>query len=248
MASYFEEHGCPQEGEGEGEGEGEEPGPGRLSSQELLRLARSLFSGLEIDLGSLDSGDWDHRLPPPAAKKAVDALPAVRIAPAQADKGLKCPVCLLEFEEEETVREMPCQHLFHSGCLLPWLGKTNSCPLCRHELTTDNEEYEEYKKDKLRRQQQAHRLEYLHGAMYTYAMAVMNHHVCPVENCKCGTYPPESCLFSLIGNIGAFMVVMICFLRYGQLIEQSHSSWVNTTALITGCTNAAGLVMVGNFQ
>ncbi|XP_073180897.1 transmembrane protein 150A isoform X3 [Lepidochelys kempii] len=81
-----------------------------------------------------------------------------------------------------------------------------------------------------------------------YAMAVMNHHVCPVENCKCGTYPPESCLFSLIGNIGAFMVVLICFLRYGQLIEQRHRSWVNTTALIAGCTNAAGLVVVGNFQ
>ncbi|XP_053257414.1 transmembrane protein 150A isoform X1 [Podarcis raffonei] len=110
-----------------------------------------------------------------------------------------------------------------------------------------------------------------------YAMAVMNHHVCPVENwsynescsadsakhgypkscctledvpliSKCGTYPPESCLFSLIGNVGAFMVLVICFLRYGQLIEQSHSSWVNTTALITGCTNAAGLVVVGNFQ
>lgn len=39
------------------------------------------------------------------------------------DKGLKCPVCLLEFEEQETVREMPCKHLFHSSCILPWLGK-----------------------------------------------------------------------------------------------------------------------------
>ncbi|KAM9164081.1 transmembrane protein 150A isoform 1-T2 [Pangshura tecta] len=115
------------------------------------------------------------------------------------------------------------------------------------------------------------------GIWIVYAMAVMNHHVCPVENwsynescssspakhgypkscctledvpliSKCGTYPPESCLFSLIGNIGAFMVVLICFLRYGQLIEQSHRSWVNTTALVAGCTNAAGLVVVGNFQ
>uniref|UniRef100_A0A803TJJ8 E3 ubiquitin-protein ligase RNF181 n=1 Tax=Anolis carolinensis TaxID=28377 RepID=A0A803TJJ8_ANOCA len=83
------------------------------------------------------------------------------------EKGLKCPVCLLEFEEGEVARRMPCQHLFHSGCLLPWLGKTNSCPLCRHELPTDNQEYEQYKKDKVRREQQAHRLESLHGAMYT---------------------------------------------------------------------------------
>uniref|UniRef100_H2ZUP1 Transmembrane protein 150A n=1 Tax=Latimeria chalumnae TaxID=7897 RepID=H2ZUP1_LATCH len=110
-----------------------------------------------------------------------------------------------------------------------------------------------------------------------YAMAVMNHHVCPVENwsynksctddtskhgfpkscctledipliSKCGSYPPESCLFSLIGNVGAFMVVLVCLLRFGQVIERSRRTWVNTTALIMGCTNAVGLVMVGNFQ
>ncbi|CAB1322171.1 unnamed protein product, partial [Coregonus sp. 'balchen'] len=73
------------------------------------------------------------------AKTAVQTLPVVVISPEQADKGLKCPVCLLEFEEQETVREMPCKHLFHSGCILPWLGK----------LPTDNPEYEEFKKDKM---------------------------------------------------------------------------------------------------
>ncbi|XP_067084025.1 transmembrane protein 150A-like isoform X1 [Osmerus mordax] len=115
------------------------------------------------------------------------------------------------------------------------------------------------------------------GIWIVYAMAVMNHHVCPVENwsynvtcteeiprpgfpktcctiqdipliSKCGSFPPESCLFSLIGNVGAFMVVMVCLLRYAQVIEHSHGSWVNTSALVSGCTNAVGLVMVGNFQ
>ncbi|XP_051923613.1 transmembrane protein 150Aa isoform X2 [Hippocampus zosterae] len=115
------------------------------------------------------------------------------------------------------------------------------------------------------------------GIWIVYAMAVMNHHVCPVENwsynvtcteellrpgfpktcctiqdipliSKCGSYPPESCLFSLIGNVGAFMVVMVCLLRYAQVIEHSHRCWVNTSALVSGCTNALGLVMVGNFQ
>ncbi|XP_029960473.1 transmembrane protein 150A isoform X1 [Salarias fasciatus] len=115
------------------------------------------------------------------------------------------------------------------------------------------------------------------GIWIVYAMAVMNHHVCPVENwsynvtcteellrpgfpktcctvqdipliSKCGSYPPESCLFSLIGNVGAFMVVMVCYLRYAQVIEHSHRCWINTSALVSGCTNAIGLVMVGNFQ
>ncbi|XDV19986.1 hypothetical protein PO909_025372 [Leuciscus waleckii] len=115
------------------------------------------------------------------------------------------------------------------------------------------------------------------GIWIVYAMAVMNHHVCPVENwtynltcteetakrgfpkscctlqdipliSKCGCYPPESCLFSLIGNVGAFMVVMVCMLRYAQVIEHSHHCWTNTSSLVSGCINALGLVMVGNFQ
>lgn len=43
-------------------------------------------------------------------------------------------------------------------------------------------------------------------------------------------------------------VVMVCFLRYAQVIEHSHRCWINTSALVSGCTNAVGLVMVGNFQ
>lgn len=43
-------------------------------------------------------------------------------------------------------------------------------------------------------------------------------------------------------------VVMVCLLRYAQVVEHSHQCWVNTSALVSGCTNALGLVMVGNFQ
>lgn len=41
---------------------------------------------------------------------------------------------------------------------------------------------------------------------------------------------------------------MVCLLRYAQVIEHSRHCWVNTSALVSGCTNAVGLVMVGNFQ
>ncbi|XP_063050417.1 E3 ubiquitin-protein ligase RNF181 [Engraulis encrasicolus] len=162
MTSYFDEHDCeptvPEE---------------QYRQNALLELARSLMQGLDIDSGTFDVDgtgavwNWEQRLPPAASKTVVQSLPVVIISPEQADKGLKCPVCLLEFEEQESAREMPCKHLFHSGCILPWLGKTNSCPLCRYELPTDNPDYEEFKKDKERRRQREHRLEDLHGAMYT---------------------------------------------------------------------------------
>ncbi|MED6261110.1 hypothetical protein ATANTOWER_001016 [Ataeniobius toweri] len=113
MASYFDEHDCEPTNPEE-----------QYRQNALLELARSLMQGLDlIDSGAFDLSDWDQRLPPPAAKAAVQTLTVVVISAEQADRGLKCPVCLLEFEEQETVREMPCKHLFHSGCILPWLGK-----------------------------------------------------------------------------------------------------------------------------
>lgn len=155
MASYFEEHDCeptdPEE---------------QYHQNALLELARSLMQGLDL-MDTFESSDWDQRLPPPAAKAAVQSLSVVVLSDEEADKGVKCPVCLLKFKKKEKLHQMPCKHLFHSSCILPWLKNTNSCPLCRLELPTDNPEYEEFKKDKERRRQREHRLEDLHGAMYT---------------------------------------------------------------------------------
>lgn len=52
----------------------------------------------------------------------------------------------------------------------------------------------------------------------------------------------------LCGGLLCLAVVMVCLLRYAQLIEHSHRCWINTSALVSGCTNALGLLMVGNFQ
>ncbi|XP_071258856.1 E3 ubiquitin-protein ligase RNF181-like [Salvelinus alpinus] len=122
MAIYFDEHDCEPTNPEE-----------QYRKNALPELARSLMQGLDIDSGAFHLSDWDQHLPPPAAKTAVQTLPVVVISPEQA--GLKCPVCLLEFEEQETVREMPCKDLFHSGCILPWLRKLRAWPLNRHTHT-----------------------------------------------------------------------------------------------------------------
>ena len=42
---------------------------------------------------------------------------------------------------------MPCEHHFHKDCLIPWLKERNSCPVCRYELPTDDEDFERRKRE-----------------------------------------------------------------------------------------------------
>ncbi|XP_010414840.1 PREDICTED: RING-H2 finger protein ATL11-like isoform X2 [Camelina sativa] len=50
-------------------------------------------------------------------------------------EALECPVCLNEFEDDETLRLIPkCCHVFHPGCIDAWLRSHATCPLCRADL------------------------------------------------------------------------------------------------------------------
>ena len=45
-----------------------------------------------------------------------------------------CPICILDFEEGDDLRILPCEgkHRFHQTCVDPWLLElSGSCPLCR---------------------------------------------------------------------------------------------------------------------
>ena len=54
----------------------------------------------------------------------------------------ECQVCFDQFKDEDKLYKLPCKHLFHTECILPWLDKHNTCPSCRHELPTDDLNYE----------------------------------------------------------------------------------------------------------
>lgn len=49
--------------------------------------------------------------------------------------GEDCSVCLVPFEESDTVTTLPCRHRFHRGCVAKWLTECrNACPLCGGDL------------------------------------------------------------------------------------------------------------------
>ncbi|KAJ6796497.1 putative E3 ubiquitin-protein ligase RING1 [Iris pallida] len=67
------------------------------------------------------------RGPSPAPRSSIDALPTVPVS----DPSLLCAVCKDDFTVGSPVRKLPCSHLYHSDCIVPWLSVHNSCPLCR---------------------------------------------------------------------------------------------------------------------
>lgn len=65
-------------------------------------------------------------------------IPSVDISKQQAENGDQCAVCLETFEVNETVRQLGCEHCFHTECMESLIEvalrerKNNfRCPLCR---------------------------------------------------------------------------------------------------------------------
>lgn len=47
-----------------------------------------------------------------------------------------CSVCLVNYAQGERVKVLPCSHVFHCDCIVPWLkAHSQACPLCNTKLT-----------------------------------------------------------------------------------------------------------------
>ncbi|KDP43275.1 hypothetical protein JCGZ_22827 [Jatropha curcas] len=49
-------------------------------------------------------------------------------------EGDVCSVCLLKMEIGEEGKAMECMHRFHGFCIVQWLRRKKTCPLCRYEM------------------------------------------------------------------------------------------------------------------
>ena len=48
---------------------------------------------------------------------------------------MECPVCLENFIENDNLKKIKCNHIFHENCIKQWLcNESNKCPICRIEI------------------------------------------------------------------------------------------------------------------
>eukprot|EP00924_Labyrinthula_sp_SR-Ha-C_P015865 snap_masked-scaffold_4-processed-gene-11.27-mRNA-1 protein AED:0.35 eAED:0.35 QI:0/-1/0/1/-1/1/1/0/350 len=75
-----------------------------------------------------------------ASKKFINSLPLKKFKEIEKpEKETTCPICLVNFEEEDEVRVLPCNgnHYFHKTCVDDWLVLNATCPLCRDVINKE---------------------------------------------------------------------------------------------------------------
>ncbi|RXN25382.1 transmembrane protein 150B [Labeo rohita] len=90
------------------------------------------------------------------------------------------------------------------------------------------------------------------GMWAVYAIAVSNNTVNITEEfpfiSTCGSYNPQSCLFSQICNICCVLALWIVTIRFQQIRDLGCASNLNTVGLVLGFVSSIGISILGNFQ
>lgn len=102
---------------------------------------------LESRLGEMLSNrlvDLEERRVEPVDAKAVLSKCRREQYKPKAERGSKgqaesdqseCPVCLEKFVVDDPLLSLPCNHKFHTDCLVPWIKSNHGkCPCCRADI------------------------------------------------------------------------------------------------------------------
>ena len=44
-----------------------------------------------------------------------------------------CPICYIDYEHDNEIKVLECNHAYHPSCLLNWVKKNACCPFCKNE-------------------------------------------------------------------------------------------------------------------
>ncbi|XP_010676682.2 uncharacterized protein LOC104892442 isoform X1 [Beta vulgaris subsp. vulgaris] len=117
-------------------------GGARASISRIVMLAEALFEVLDeihqqsVVLSSRPSVSSIGSVPAP--NEVVESLPVqayTKSTKLQNEDVAQCYICLVEYEEGDEMRILPCHHEFHKKCIDKWLKEIHRvCPLCRGDI------------------------------------------------------------------------------------------------------------------
>ena len=96
--------------------------------------------GRASQFGQQSSTGGERRAGPSLAliEEVLPAMPfsAARgfLLSAEDGSSHECAVCIAELKGDETVRVLPCVHVFHQACVDTWFSRSQSCPTCKQDV------------------------------------------------------------------------------------------------------------------
>lgn len=51
--------------------------------------------------------------------------------------GNTCNICLEDYQDEDEVRILKCDHVYHPKCIDKWLESSNKCPVCKDDISSN---------------------------------------------------------------------------------------------------------------
>ncbi|KAJ4932192.1 hypothetical protein JOQ06_010617 [Pogonophryne albipinna] len=90
------------------------------------------------------------------------------------------------------------------------------------------------------------------GIWTVFAVSVSNGSVNLTEGfpyiSECGSYNPQSCLFSQMCNICSVLALWIVIIRFQQVKDFGNHGKANIAGIILGFISSVGISIIGNFQ
>lgn len=91
--------------------------------------------------------------PPPASVQYINDLKPkpVTADDVQEANNKECLICLDEHTIGSMAVKLPCGHLFHKPCVVEWLQKHCTCPVCRYEVQSNDPRYEAERRKRMQK-------------------------------------------------------------------------------------------------
>lgn len=103
----------------------------------VTSILNSLVPGSTTDIGQIIQNSMNDTggLKKKASKDFVASLKH----PETISGEYSCGVCQddIDISERKNILELPCKHMYHTDCILPWFEKSNTCPICRTEFDSE---------------------------------------------------------------------------------------------------------------
>ena len=118
------------------------------SNNESPRLVplMELFEGLNLllmaglsreELDPQDPRLWSHMVQPASPEQIDNAGTVTQHGSADSSDNsapnhhVQCMICLSDYKDGESVRTLPCGHVYHKECVDRWLAINHNCPACK---------------------------------------------------------------------------------------------------------------------